>query len=53
MRCGTAFPRETQESALDVAGKGVNSTPAAILLVAEVTHEVTIGVPNVTKIATE
>jgi hypothetical protein len=46
-------PFATQADALAAAGKGVNSTPAAILLVAEVTHEVTIGVPNVTKIATE
>jgi hypothetical protein len=46
-------PFATQADALAAAGKGVTSTPAAILLVAEVTHEVTIGVPNVTKIATE
>jgi hypothetical protein len=46
-------PFATQNEALDAAGKAVTSSPAVILLVAEVTHEVTIGVANVTKLATE
>ena len=49
----SSYGFKDQASALKTAGEYVSSNPKAVYVVAEVTHEVTQGVPNVTKVATE